>query len=52
MEALKRFGRIVEMQLLKWLNRRSQKKSFTMESFYEYLRKYPLPQPRIAFRLY
>lgn len=52
MDALKRFERIVKRQLVKWLNRRSQKKSFTMEKFYEYLERYPLPQPRIALRLY
>lgn len=36
----------------KWLNRRSQRKSFNMEQFRSYLVKYPLPKPYIAHRLY
>lgn len=45
------YFRTVHM-MLKWLNRRSQKKSFEWESFSEYLQKNPLPQPRIFHRLY
>jgi RNA-directed DNA polymerase len=36
----------------KWLNRRSQRKSFDWECFTKYLEKYPLPKPFIAHRLY
>jgi group II intron reverse transcriptase/maturase len=36
----------------KWLNRRSQRKSFNWEQFYGYLKKYPLPKPRIVHHLY
>ena len=36
----------------KWLNRRSQRKSFDWECFTKYLEKYPLPKPYIAHRLY
>jgi group II intron reverse transcriptase/maturase len=36
----------------KWLNRRSQRKSFNWKQFAQYLEKYPLPKPRIAHRLY
>jgi RNA-directed DNA polymerase len=43
--------RVIQM-LFKWLNRRSQKKSFSWEQFAQYLKKYPLPKPHITFRLY
>lgn len=36
----------------KWLNRRSQRKSFSWEQFAKYLERYPLPKPYIAHRLY
>lgn len=36
----------------KWLNRRSQRKSYNWEGFREYLKKYPLPQPRIVYNMY
>jgi RNA-directed DNA polymerase len=36
----------------KWLNRRSQVRSFTWESFDKYLSRHPLPQPRIYNDLY
>lgn len=36
----------------KWLNRRSQCKAFNWEGFGEYLKRYPLPKPRITYNLY
>lgn len=36
----------------KWLNRRSQRRSFTWESFDKYLRRHPLPMPKIYHNLY
>ena len=36
----------------KWLNRRSQKKSFNWEQFRFYLKRYPLPLPEIRHNLY
>ncbi len=36
----------------KWLNRRSQRKSFTWEKFEKFLEKNPLPQARIIHRLF
>jgi RNA-directed DNA polymerase len=36
----------------KWLNRRSQRKSFNWQEFMKYLEKYPVPKPYIAHRLY
>lgn len=37
---------------LKWLNRRSQKKSYTYERFAQYLQRYPLPKPKIYHNFY
>jgi len=36
----------------KWLNRRSQRKSFNWEQFSKYLGKYVLPKPHITHRLF
>ena len=38
--------------VLKWLNRRSQRKSFSWAGFATYLGHYPLPKPRIVHNLY
>ena len=42
----------VKRMLHKWLNRRSECKSFSWNQFNDYLRHYPLPRPRIVHRLY
>ena len=47
-----RYSQCVIRMLFKWLNRRSQRKSFNWEQFAEYLKKYPLPKPHIMFQLY
>jgi RNA-directed DNA polymerase len=47
-----RYERCIEKAVLYWLNKRSQKKSFTWESFTRYLKKHPLPRPRIYHVLY
>jgi hypothetical protein len=38
--------------IYKWINRRSQKRSYTWETFSHYLELHPLPKPRIVHRLY
>ena len=43
--ALYRFERGVQRLVFKWLNRRSQRRSFTWESFSRYSKRYPLPKP-------
>ena len=43
--ALYRFERAVHRLLLKWLNRRSQRRSFTWESFLRYQARHPLVKP-------
>ena len=42
--ALKQFRRAVHRLLFKWVNRRSQRRSFTWESFVRYKKRYPLPR--------
>ena len=44
---LNRFAYAVEKMWFKWLNRRSQRKSFSWEEFQDVLNRYPLPKPRI-----
>ena len=46
------FYRTVLRLVYKWINRRSQKKSFNWEQFTEYLKLYPLPKPRIVHSFY
>lgn len=50
--SISRYGYIAARLVLKWLNRRSQKASFTWAGFAAYLKHYPLPRPRIVHRLY
>ncbi|WP_280139984.1 group II intron maturase-specific domain-containing protein, partial [Mesobacillus persicus] len=38
--------------LFKWMNRRSQRKSFSWDKFNLFLSKYPLPRPRIKVNIY
>ncbi len=49
---VQRFYRLALQLALKWLNRRSQRRSFSWKSFYAYLKHYPLPAPRIVHNLY
>ncbi|MFH1882391.1 MAG: group II intron reverse transcriptase/maturase, partial [Planctomycetota bacterium] len=52
MRSIQRFYLLTERMTLKWLNRRSQRKSFNWASFLEYLEHYPLPRPKIVHNLY
>jgi hypothetical protein len=45
---LNKFAYAVERKWFKWLNRRSQRKSFNWEEFQERLKRFPLPRPRIV----
>jgi group II intron reverse transcriptase/maturase len=49
---IERYHYVAKRLIFKWLNRRSQKSSFTWERFQAYLEHYPLPEPRICHRLY
>jgi group II intron reverse transcriptase/maturase len=50
--SIRQFYWRVRQVVFKWLNRRSQCRSFTWDSFVEYLEHYPLPKPRIVHNLY
>lgn len=50
--ALYHFEREVHSLLFKWLNRRSQRRSFTWEQFLRYLAHHPLPRPGCLILLY
>jgi hypothetical protein len=52
MRGIARFYRHTLRLVLKWLNRRSQCKSFAWAGFNTYLGHYPLPKPRIVHNLY
>jgi RNA-directed DNA polymerase len=45
------YTRTIRM-VYKWLNRRSQRKSYSWKSFLKYLERYPLPMPKIVHNLY
>jgi hypothetical protein len=48
----KRYRPQPSRRVFKWLNRRSQKISFNGPGFQAYLKHYPLPKPRVAYRLF
>jgi RNA-directed DNA polymerase len=50
--ALYRFERAVYKLLFKWLNHRSQRRSFTWESFRRYAARHPLPRPGPLISMY
>jgi group II intron reverse transcriptase/maturase len=50
--SLKRYYRASVRTLYKWLNRRSQRKSWNWYEFCQVLKVYPLPKPRIVHNLY
>lgn len=47
-ESLKKFYSIVRIILRKWLNRRSQRKSYSWQGYGQLLNHYPLLEPRIT----
>lgn len=50
--SIRRFHQRAMYLVRKWLNRRSQKKSYTEKGFYQFLEYYPLPKPKIYHNLY
>ena len=50
--SLEKFDNEVKNQLFIWLNKRSQRKSFTWENFKRYTVKYPLPKPKIRISMF
>lgn len=52
MEEVQNFLRRAEEIMFKWLNRRSQRKSFDWEKFRLFTRKFPLPEIKIHHKLF
>jgi len=52
MRSLQRFYWLTGRMVYKWLNRRSQRKSFSWDSFLKYQECYPLPKPKIVHKFY
>lgn len=42
----------IKRLLFKWMNRRSQRKSFSWDKFNLFLKRYPLPKPRLKVNIY
>lgn len=42
----------IEKLIFKWMNRRSQRKSINWDKFMLFLKKYPLPKPRVKVSIY
>lgn len=52
-ESIKSFYTQTQWLLYKWLNRRSQKRSYTIQTFFDgLLRTFPLPEPKIYVSLF
>ena len=51
-QSIGKFRREVVKSLFKWLNRRSQRKSYSWEGFNEMLKVYPLAKPKIYVSVY
>lgn len=52
MRSLQNFYDLTQRMVYKWLNRRSERKSFSWEKFVKYLEHYPLPRPKIVHSFY
>lgn len=50
--ALRSFRQEVRRHLFKYLNRRSQRRSYTWDGFELFLKKYPLPKPKIYVNIF
>lgn len=51
-ESIQRYYRKTQYLVYKWMNRRSQKKTWNWDGFLKYLETYPLPKPKLTYALY
>jgi group II intron reverse transcriptase/maturase len=51
-KSISQFYFLTLKMVYKWINRRSQKKSFNWETFTNYIKRYELPRPRICHNFY
>jgi group II intron reverse transcriptase/maturase len=52
LRGIARFGKEVEKLLFKWLNRRGKRNCLNWEKFWEMLKRFPLPKPRIRVSMF
>jgi group II intron reverse transcriptase/maturase len=52
LRGIKRFAAEARKLLFKWLNRRGKRGCLTWQKFAEMLKRFPLPEPRIAVRMF
>lgn len=51
-ESIRRYYLRVLSLVFKWMNRRSQKKTWNWKTFLEYAKRYPLPKPKLTYAIY
>lgn len=51
-ESIQRFFYRTKCLTFKWMNRRSQKKTWNWAEFLKYLESYPLPKPKLTYAIY
>lgn len=51
-ESINRYYHKTRSLLFKWMNRRSQKKTWNWEGYSKYLTAYPLPKPKLTYAFY
>lgn len=51
-KSIQNFYHILTRLIYRWINKRSQKRSMTWDEFNTYLKRYPLPKPRIIHNFY
>lgn len=51
-KSINAYKRCVIGLLFKWLNRRSQRKSYSVEGFNKMLKHYNMPEPKICVNIY
>jgi RNA-directed DNA polymerase len=52
LRGIKRYGKEVKKLLFKWLNRRGKRGCLNWQKFWEMLKRFPLPEPRIKVRMF
>lgn len=51
-ESINQYYRKTRSLLFKWMNRRSQKKTWNWEGYWKYLATFPLPKPKLTYAFY
>ncbi|MEC0192769.1 group II intron reverse transcriptase/maturase, partial [Paenibacillus apiarius] len=51
-KSIRTYSYLVQKSMFKWLNRRSQRQSYSKEKFYDLVKRWNLPKPRIYVNIY